>query len=328
MPTSSRLGLTAILALLPLFAAGCTAGSSGSLATAAGPTSASSPTATQSAPAAGTCTPDYCGPADWDTAPASTPLAAIRPFVEPLNVIISARSTVSLADVQQALGDWKTVSTSSSASVAGIRVKCISGEEADVSGAGYVPQTVAWRLGGCLRGNELSLSGDEDHVRIWHQAVPGAALGAWLIAASYETMCIAPHGALEPATDDKVYAALHPSGAYHCVDGGPGSLTARHPSGYDDGAQAFVAAIVAAAKGKGWTLTEHVVSRPIASGTGTGEGGVPFSGTVYLLTITALPHPVDRASLTHPAPAYRTAPARPWRYHNGQSVPIEVLSFL
>jgi hypothetical protein len=303
MPTSSRLAqcrpaiqcglarraLTAVLALLPLLAVGCRAGSSGSPAT-AGPATAVPATAapaSQAAAAGGTCTPDYCGPADWDTALASTPLAAIHPFVEPLNVIISARSTVSLADVQQALGDWNTVSTSSSASVAGIRVKCISSEKANVSGAGYVPQTVAWRLGGCLHGNELSLSGDEDHVRIWHQAVPGSTQGAWLVAASYETMCVAPHGVLEPAADDKVYAVLHPSGAYHCVDGGPGSLTAHHPSGYNDGAQAFVAAIVAAAKGKGWTLTEHVVGRPIASGADAGEGGVPFSGTVYLLTITS-----------------------------------------
>jgi hypothetical protein len=262
------------------------AGSPGSPATAGAASTSPPSVATQSAPAAA-CTADYCKPADWDTAPASTPLAAIRPFVEPLNVIISARSTVSLADVQQALGDWKAVSTASSASVAGIRVKCISAENANVSGAGYVPQAAAWRLGGCLHGNELSLSGDEDHVRIWHQAVPGAAPGAWLVAASYETMCIAPHGTLEPAVDDKAYAVLHPGGAYHCVDGGPGSLTTRHPSGYDDGAQAFVAAIAAAAKGKGWTLTEQVVSRPIASGSGTGEGGVPFSGTVYLLTITS-----------------------------------------
>jgi hypothetical protein len=292
----ARRGLTAILALLPLLAVGCRAGSSGSPATAAPATARPASTATQSASAAGTCTPDYCGPADWDTALASTPLAAIHPFAEPLNVIVSARSTVSLADVQQALGDWKTVSTASSASVAGIRIKCISSEKANVSGAGYVPQTVAWRLGGCLHGNELSLSGDEDHVRIWHQAVPGSTQGAWLVAASYETMCVAPHGVLEPAADDKVYAALHPSGAYHCVDGGPGSLTARHPSGYDDGAQAFVAAIVAAAKGKGWTLTERVVSRPIASGASAGEGGVPFSGTVYLLTITSLRAPLPLAT--------------------------------
>jgi hypothetical protein len=200
-------------------------------------------------------------------------------------VIIGARSSVSLADVQLALGDWKTVSTTSTASVAGIRVTCISSEKADVSGDGYVPQTAAWRLGGCLHGNELSLSGNEDHVRIWHQAVPGSAQGAWLVTASYETMCIAPHGVLEPAVDGKVYAALHPGSAYHCVDGGPGSLTASHPSGYDDGARAFVAAIAAAAKGRGWTLTQSVVRRPLARGAGSGEGGVPFSGTVYLLTI-------------------------------------------
>jgi hypothetical protein len=290
-PRTARRALTAFLALLPLLAAGCARGSSpGGPATtpASSAPAASSPSATQSALATGTCIADYCVPADWDTAPASTPLAAIRPFVEPLNVIISARSTVSLAALQEALGDWKSVSTASSVTVAGIRVKCISGEQANVSGAGYVPQTVAWRLGGCLHGNELSLSGDEDHVRIWHQSVPGSAQGAWLVAASYETMCVAPQGVLEPAIDHTVYAALHPGGAYHCVDGGPGSLTSRHPSGYDDGAQAFVAAIIAAARAKGWTLTQRAISRPLASGTGVGEGGVRFSGTVHLLTLTAL----------------------------------------
>jgi hypothetical protein len=239
------------------------------------------------APGAGTCTADYCVPASWDTALAATPLAAIHPFIEPLNVIIGARSTVSLGGLQAALGDWKTVSTASSVSVAGIRVKCISPEKADVNGAGYADQNLAWRLGGCLGGNELSLSGTEDHVRIWHQAVTGSSQGAWLAAASIETMCIAPHGTLEPAVDDKLYAIAHSGGAYHCVDGGPGSLTSRYPDGYDDGARLFASAIAAAARARGWTLTQKVITRPVTAGADSGEGGVPFSGSVYVLTLTA-----------------------------------------
>jgi len=284
----TRRGLTVILALTALWsAAGC--GHSG--LTAAGASSGSPPpvatTIANPASGAGTCTPGYCTPASWDTAIATTPLAAIRPFLEPLNVIISARSTVSLTELQAALGDWKTVSASSSVSVAGIHVKCISSEEADVSGTGYTPQAIAWRLGGCLDGNVRSLSGTEDHLRLWHQAVPGSPRGAWIATASIETMCIAPHGTLEPAVDDKPYAVLHSGAAYHCVDGGPGSITSRYADGYNDGAQVFVAAVGAAARANGWTLAEQVITRQVTAPAGSGEGGVPFSGAVYVLTLTA-----------------------------------------
>jgi hypothetical protein len=238
------------------------------------------------APGSGACNAGYCTPASWDTEIAATPLAAIRPFLEPLNVIISARSTVSLASLQAALGDWKTVSAASSVSVAGIHVKCISSEEADVKGTGYLPQATAWRLGGCLDGNVRSLSGTEDHLRIWHQAVPGSAHGAWIATASIETMCIAPHGALEPAVDDKTYAIAHSGGAYHCVDGGPGSITSTYADGYNDGAQLFVSAVTAAATANGWTLTKQVITRQVTASADAGEGGVPFSGTVYELTLT------------------------------------------
>jgi hypothetical protein len=275
-----------ILALAALLAAvGCSRAAS----SAAGASAASSPATTVAnpAPGAGTCNAAYCTPASWDTAIATTPLAAIRPFLEPLNVIISARSTVPLAALQAALGDWKTVSTTSSASVAGIRIKCISSEEADVNETGYAPQGVAWRLGGCLDGNVRSLSGTEDHLRIWHQAVPGSADGAWIATASIETMCIAPHGTLEPAVEDKPYAILHSAGAYHCVDGGPGSITSAYADGYNDGAELFASAVAAAAKARGWTLAEQVITRPVTDSADSGEGGVPFSGRVYLLTLTA-----------------------------------------
>jgi hypothetical protein len=257
-----------------------------STASTTGAATASTP-ASASASAQGTagCNADYCTPAGWDTARASTPLPQIAPFVEPLNVIISARSTVSLTGIQQALGQWKTVSTATTVSVTGIHLKCISSEMADVTGHGYVQQHVAWRLGGCAAGNDLSLSGNEDHVRIWNQPVPGSKYGAWFIAASYETLCLVHDGTLETASTDKVYAALHPGDAYHCVDGGPGSIHTAHPDGYENAATDFSAAVVAAAKSKGWQVSERTVT--VARGASSGEGGVPFNGSVQVLTITA-----------------------------------------
>jgi hypothetical protein len=247
------------------------------------------PSTAQSTPAgagqAGACNPDYCAPADWDTARASTPLPQIPAFAEPLNVVISAKSTVSLTALQQALAKWKTVSTATTVSIVGIHLKCISSEMADVTGHGYVAQRVAWRLGGCLDGNTLSLTGDEDHVRIWNQPVPGSKYGAWFVAASYETMCLVRDGKLQTASANKVYAALHSGSAYHCVDGGPGSFHTAHPDGYDDGAQGFTAAIVTAAKSRGWHVSQRTVT--VKRGTSSGEGGVPFDGTVSVLTVTA-----------------------------------------
>ena len=253
---------------------------------AAGSTAASSPAPAQgSAAGAAGCNGDYCTPADWDTAKASTSLAQIPPFAEPLNVVISAKSTVSLTDIQQALGQWKTVATATTVKITGIYLKCISSETADVTSHGYVPQFVAWRLGGCVDGNNLSLKGNEDHVRIWNQPAAGGKYGAWFIAASYETMCLVKNGKLQPADSDKAYAALHPGEAYHCVDGGPGTIATAHPDGYNDAAKDFSAAIVAAAKGNGWRVSERTVTVPRTAS--AGEGGVPFNSTVYVLTVAA-----------------------------------------
>ena len=158
--TATAVLVTAVLAL-----GGCTRTAT-KTSTPAPPSAPSAPSAPGQASLGGSpgstagCDADYCTPADWDTARASTPLAQIPPFVEPLNVIISARSTVSLADIQQALGNWHTVSTATTVSVAGIHIKCISSELADVTGGGYLPQHDAWRLGGCVDGNALSLAGD------------------------------------------------------------------------------------------------------------------------------------------------------------------------
>jgi hypothetical protein len=237
------------------------------------------------APGATSCAgPDFCAPVSWDTERASTPLPQIPAFAEPLNVVISARSTVSLAAIQQAMGDWHTVSTQTSVSLSGIHLKCISSEEADVTGGGYVPQNQAWRLGGCVGGNALSIVGNEDHARLWNQPVKGSKDGAWFVAASYETLCLVKDGKLETASKDEVYAALHPSKAYHCVDGGPGSVDTQHPDGYSGGAATFVAAIASAAKAKGWHFSQQMIT--VSRDADAGEGGVPFNGDVYVITVT------------------------------------------
>ena len=238
------------------------------------------------APSASSCAgPAYCAPASWDTKLAVTPLAQIPSFVEPLNVVISARSTVSLAAIQKAMGDWRTVSVKTTVSLSGIHLMCISTEQADVTGNGYVPQNQAWRLGGCAGGNALSLAGNEDHARLWNQPVKGSDDGAWFVAASYETLCLVKNGKLETASKDPGYAALHPGKAYHCVDGGPGSFDAKHPDGYNDGAATFVAAIAAAAKASGWHFSQQIIT--VKRDAGAGEGGVPFDHDVSVVTVTA-----------------------------------------
>jgi hypothetical protein len=94
---STTLAAVIIAAAVALTAAGCTESDG---------TTAATPAVTP------TCAgPDYCPPASWDTARASTPLAQIPAFSEPLNVVISARSTVSLGAIQAALDKWDTVST-------------------------------------------------------------------------------------------------------------------------------------------------------------------------------------------------------------------------
>ena len=97
-------------------------------------------------------------------------------------------------------------------------------------------------------------------------------------------MCLVRDGKLQTASANKVYAALHSGSAYHCVDGGPGSIDTAHPDGYDDGAQGFTAAIATAAKSRGWQVSQRAVT--VKRGTSSGEGGVPFDGTVYVLTVT------------------------------------------
>jgi hypothetical protein len=266
-PTSARAALA--VAVAAFAAVGCS----------------SDQTTPAAAPSASSCAdPAYCAPVSWDTKLAATPLPQIRSFVEPLNVIISARSTVSLTNIQQAMKDWLTVSTKTTVSLTGIHIMCISSERADVTGHGYVAQNQAWRLGGCVGGNALSLAGNEDHARLWNQPVKGSKDGAWFVAASYETLCLVKNGKLETASKDAGYAALHPGKAYHCVDGGPGSFDTDHPDGYEDGAATFVAAIASAAKTKGWHFSQQIIT--VKRDAASGEGGVPFDHKVSVLTVT------------------------------------------
>src|SRR5690242_19506414 len=134
MENSGRRHQTRIFALA---AAACVAapalsgcggkGSTGSTTgTASTPGTASATAPAGTPPATGTRqgSTDYCDPLDWATAKASTPLKPIPPFSEPLYVVISARSTVSLAAIEQALSQgkpakqaWQTVSTASQVSL-------------------------------------------------------------------------------------------------------------------------------------------------------------------------------------------------------------------
>jgi hypothetical protein len=210
----------------------------------------------------------YNTPTSWNTAQ----VAGYTPGVEPLNVIISGCSNVSLGEVLKEMGDWDTVPGT-----------CLSTEQANVTGT-FVGQQQSWRLEGCYDGNKLSLSGQENHARIWNQPVAGSEFGAWFIAASYETAC-----AFDPATntmtqvktlteftEDKLLGL-----AWHCIDGGQGSLSS---DGYDDGALGFVATIQNNAAASGWNVSVQTVSRPAGIGEGHGTG-VPFSGTAYVVTI-------------------------------------------
>lgn len=213
------------------------------------------------------CTPDYCQPADWNTRYTHS----LTSGVEPLNVIISARSTVPLNSIQKALHEWRQVPTGTlKTSPKG----CLSQEEANVNG-GYMKQQESWRLGNCDSGNIRSFLGKEDHARLWRQPVPGSKSGAWFMAASYETACINTTAGLEPL---KHAPHKHLSSAWHCIDGGKGSYGAN---GYDYGAMTLANDLVQAAQKKGWPAVVRTSPRPA----GIGEDGVRFGSTVYVVTV-------------------------------------------
>ena len=229
------------------------------------------------------CTKPYERPVSWNTGRVTSPVPGLADYIEPINVIISACSTVSLSDIRAALGKWSRVSDTTSITFHTFRIACISPEKASVAGHRYVTQDVAWRLRGCLGGNVLSLAGLENHVRIWNQpAREGDSFGAWFIAASYETACVGINLRLFTLrSKDK-----HPTRAmkfWHCVDGGPGSFFS---DGYGRGAKDFAGDVIAAAHDWGWNVSEKKITRPVTGGHDVGEDGVKFNGTVYVLTVT------------------------------------------
>jgi hypothetical protein len=234
------------------------------------------------ATASSACAAAYQQPASWNTGRTVSKTPGIADYIEPLNVVISACSTVPLSDIQAALGDWKTEYTATKVTLAGAHLACISPETADVTGHGYVTQQKSWRLQGCAAGNVLSLTGREGHVRLWNQPAAGSKYGAWFIAASYETACASVDGKLYPLAGQ---GSNHASGAkvFHCINGGPGT---HGTDGYDGGAKTFASDVVKAAQGKGWKVTQKTVTRPVAAGPDTGEDGAKFSGTVQVLTLT------------------------------------------
>ncbi len=229
------------------------------------------------------CTKPYRQPVSWNTQRVGSPVPGLAGYIEPVNVIISACSTVPLSDIKAALGNWSTVLDTTSIVFHTFPIKCISAEKADVAGRGYVTQNLAWRLGGCLGGNARSVAGLENHVRIWNQpAKEGASFGAWFIAASYETACVSAKRKLY-TLKSVVTHLTRGMKLWHCVDGGPGSFGTN---GYDRGAKDFAGAVVAAARAWDWKVSEKAITRPITSGHNVGEDGVKFNGTVYVLTIT------------------------------------------
>ena len=222
--------------------------------------------------------PDYCVPPHWNT----SPVEGKTPGVEPLNVIISAQSTVSLSDILQAMSGWGRVTT-------GLPTGgCLSPEQADVTGSGWATQQKSWRMTGhwllpnCWAGNVLSLDGDENHARLWNQPIEGTN-GAWFISASYETACVERYNRMEPLAHHRAYALKNLDQWWHCIDGSQGSIGLN---GYNRGADDFVAAVEAAGKHENWYVHPGTEPRPPGEhGEGHDGTGPPFSGRVRVLTV-------------------------------------------
>ena len=234
-------------------------------------------------PAGPPSTPDYCVPLDWRAHQASK-----TPGVEPLNVIISGRSTVSLGAIYAGLtggadSDWDQATP---CEVAGVGVyRTVSPETADVAGDGLVRQQEAWRRGGCLNGwGRLSVNGNEDHIRFWRQPIPGTKTEAWFGTASYETACVVigePPDQQYLRWNDQtgLFLARHVGDWWHCIDGGPGSYG---NAGYDRGANQFLLDIKNKKIANHWDVEIRFDHRQA----GIGLDGVRYSNIVDVVTIT------------------------------------------
>jgi hypothetical protein len=210
-------------------------------------------------PPGGGTTPDYCIPNDWDAhTVASSPVQG----VEPLNLIISANSTVPFATVLAAMPAWQQVETGTTLPA------CLSEETADVAGTGLVGQDQSWRLRGCIEGGiGLAGFGAENHIRIWNQPIHSSTVGgSWFVTASFEQICKIPGHSF-----------------WHCIT----------EDGYNKGASHFAADIETAARANHWKVTDRFDSRAAGpggiganSGSGTGLNDISFGANVEVLTIT------------------------------------------
>jgi hypothetical protein len=209
-------------------------------------------------------TPAYEAPDDWNV---STEPGSPSPGVEPLNVIISAASTISfnaifagMANVVYPGGQpvqWLSVQVGTGLfGLAGSA--CISGELSDVPGGGnsYVEEALSYRIDGCAG----IVSTNESHARAWLQPSTGAAF----LALSNETPCL---------------LGLKP---WHCIG----------DDGYDRGRDRFVNDLRQAAENQGWSVSCENVSRP----TGVGLNDVTWDGVASLCTVTPAGSPVAGAN--------------------------------
>lgn len=240
----------------------------------------------------GGAVPDYCIPQDWDV---HTPADALVAGQEPLNVVLSARSTVPVTEILGAMKAWTQVPIGT---LHTNPTGCMSAEFGDVTGTGAVPQSQSWRLSigigrhvanGCLGGNVLSFVGDENHARLWSRPISGSQVGgATFIAASFETTCVVFRDTdIVPLR--QVYFTVTTPNLWHCVDGSEGSYGS---DGYNTGAEAFVLDLEEAAHAHKWTVTTRLDPRAAgAGGTGANAGagmglGVGYDGLVEVVTVT------------------------------------------
>jgi hypothetical protein len=250
-------------------------------------------------PKAKPCGPDYRAPAGWTAHPEESKIKGD----EPLNLIISACSTVSINKIM-----FSIVTKLSGHTYFWRRVGplCVSAEDADVTGRGLTRQDDQVRLERdgesaivmCVQigQNSLAWFGAENHARLWRQPVPGRALPAWFMTASFETDCVirkdGSHVAAMnvPGLLPVIPHFLDPKGTrWHCVNGGPGSL--GH-DGYNLGSQSLRDGICAAGKTRGWYVDYRVVKTP----RGVGQNRVPYSGIVYVVRVRTSPAEDDGQS--------------------------------
>ena len=194
---------------------------------------------------------------------------------DPINVVLAAGSTRSMAGVISALSalpgrtwtengkqvqhPWTEVSAGNAFQIAGcvgtgvtVCNICMNILYANPNGGTRVQQDDSVREGGCDQ-NALFNDSGIDHFRAWRQA----STGAWFIAASTEHYC------------------LPPSGPTHCV------------ISYDTGQSELVADLQTVASNNGWTFNETDLPAYKSGSTSQPDGSNPqYSGIVKVVTLT------------------------------------------